>query len=249
MRLIPAIDIREGRCVRLLQGRFDQETRYGVDPIELAAHYRELGAEWLHVVDLDGAAQGAPANLPLVEAMRARDFRVQLGGGVRDRASLERALAIADRAVIGSLAVSDPDLVAGWLEDFGIERIALGFDVRLDPAGVPHVATHGWTRTSTLSLSEAIGRYAGTGLKHVLCTDVDRDGALTGPNVALYRRCAAEWPEIAFQASGGIRHAADLEALADAGAAAAISGKALLEGRLAPEEIRRFVRAVPGRNR
>jgi phosphoribosylformimino-5-aminoimidazole carboxamide ribotide isomerase len=242
MRLIPAIDIRDGRCVRLLKGRFDQETRYDVDPVGLAAHYRGLGAEWLHVVDLDGAAKGAPANLPLVESLRADGLRVQLGGGLRDRTSLAAALARADRVVIGSLAVTDPDLVAAWLEEFGAERIVLGFDVRLDAAGVPFVATHGWTQTSALTLFDAVARYLDSGLQHVLCTDVDRDGALAGPNVDLYRRCAREWPALRFQASGGIRGAFDLEALQATGAAAAISGKALLEGRLSEEEIRRFLR-------
>lgn len=243
MRLIPAIDIRNGLCVRLLKGRFDQETRYGVDPVDLAGRYRALGAEWLHVVDLDGAAQGAPANLPLVEAMRAENFHVQLGGGIRERESLVRALAIADRVVVGSLAVTEPDLVARWLDEFGAERLVLGFDVRIDAGGVAYVATHGWTRTSGLTLAEAVGRYANAGLGHVLCTDVDRDGALTGPNFDLYRRCAADWPSIAFQASGGIRSVADLEGLAETGAAAAIAGKALLEGRLSDEEISRFLRS------
>ncbi|HEU4618332.1 MAG TPA: 1-(5-phosphoribosyl)-5-[(5-phosphoribosylamino)methylideneamino]imidazole-4-carboxamide isomerase [Gammaproteobacteria bacterium] len=244
MRLIPAIDIRDGRCVRLLKGRFDQETRYDVDPIDLARRYRELGAEWLHVVDLDGAAQGAPANLPLVEAMRAENFHVQLGGGIRDRESLERALGIADRVVIGSLAATDPERVAGWLDEVGAERIVLGFDVRLEGDNVPFVATHGWTRTSGLTLAEAMSRYQERGLLHVLCTDIDRDGALAGPNLELYRRCAAEWPAVAFQASGGIRDAGDLEALSATGAAAAIAGKALLEGRIGEEEMQRFLRSA-----
>jgi phosphoribosylformimino-5-aminoimidazole carboxamide ribotide isomerase len=242
MRLIPAIDIREGRCVRLLKGRFDQETHYDVDPVELAARYRELGAEWLHVVDLDGAARGAPANLSLVEAMRADGLHVQLGGGIRDRDSLVRALGIADRVVVGSLAAAEPRRGAAWLDEFGAERIVLGFDVRIDAAGVPFVATHGWTRTSGLTLGEAVGRYLASGLRHVLCTDVERDGALTGPNFDLYRRCARDWPDLRFQASGGIRGAADLETLAGTGAAAAIAGKALLEGRLPEEEIRKFLR-------
>ncbi|HJR70359.1 MAG TPA: 1-(5-phosphoribosyl)-5-[(5-phosphoribosylamino)methylideneamino]imidazole-4-carboxamide isomerase [Gammaproteobacteria bacterium] len=245
MQLLPAIDLRDGRCVRLLQGDFAQETRYDVDPVALAVEYAELGARWLHVVDLDGAKRGAPANLVLIERMRAAaGVEVQLGGGIRTRASLEQVLAVAARVVIGSLAVSDPELVAAWLTEFGSERVTLALDVRLDADRVPLVATHGWTRGSTLTLSEAIERYAGAGLRHVLCTDIERDGALTGPNTALYRDCAARWPKIAFQASGGVRDAADLAALAAAGVAATVSGKALLEGRLRPEEIRPFLRGA-----
>lgn len=241
MLLIPAIDIRGGRCVRLLQGDFDRETRYEADPVELAARYRRLGATWLHVVDLDGAAAGAPANLALIAAMRADGLRVQLGGGIRNDASLKLALDIADRVVIGSLAVGDPERVAGWITELGPDRITLGFDVRLNAANVPCITTHGWTRSTDLTLSDAIARFSPHGLRHVLCTDVARDGALAGPNVELYRQCAADWPQIEFQASGGIRDAADLENLTRAGAAAAISGKALLEGRLTDEEIKEFL--------
>ncbi len=245
MQLLPAIDLRDGRCVRLFKGDFAQETRYDVDPVVLAAEYAALGARWLHVVDLDGAKRGAPANFALVERMRAAaGVEVQLGGGIRTRASLEQVLAVAERVVIGSLAVSEPELVAAWLAEFGPERVTLALDVRLDAGGVPLVATHGWTRGSTLTLAAAIDRYAATGLRHVLCTDIDRDGALTGPNTALYRDCVTRWPAIAFQASGGVRDAADLAALAAAGVAATVSGKALLEGRLKPEEIRPFLRGA-----
>jgi phosphoribosylformimino-5-aminoimidazole carboxamide ribotide isomerase len=244
MRLIPAIDLRDGRCVRLLKGDFAQETRYAVDPVELAVQYRERGALWLHVVDLDGAKRGEPVNLSLIERMRdAADIDVQLGGGIRARASLDAALRVASRAVIGSLAVSDPDVVASWLAELGPERLTLALDVRLAD-GVPLIATHGWTRASSLTLAEAIDRYEPAGLRHVLCTDIDRDGALAGPNTALYAECAARWPGIAFQASGGVRDAADLAALAATGVAATVSGKALLEGRLAPEEIRPFLRGA-----
>ena len=243
MELIPAIDLRDGRCVRLLKGDFAQETRYAVDPVALAEQYRSLGARWLHVVDLDGAKRGEPVNLPLIRRMQeAAGISVQLGGGIRTRASLELALGVAERAVIGSLAVSDPDLVASWLTEFGPERLTLALDVRLTEDGTPLLATHGWTRASTLTLAAAIERFAAAGLEHVLCTDIDRDGALSGPNVELYRECAARWPGIAFQASGGVRSAADLAALADAGVAATVSGKALLEGRLTTEEIRPFLR-------
>jgi phosphoribosylformimino-5-aminoimidazole carboxamide ribotide isomerase len=245
MRLIPAIDLRDGRCVRLFKGDFEQETRYAVDPVALAGQYRELGAEWLHVVDLDGAKSGSPVNLPLIERMRAAaGVDVQYGGGIRTAASLEQALRVVTRAVIGSLAVTDPDTVTAWFTKHGAERLVLALDVRLDDSGAPMIATHGWTRASTLTLAAAIERYTAVGLRHVLCTDIDRDGALTGPNVDLYRDCAARWPEIEFQASGGVRNVADLAACAAAGAAAAVSGKALLEGRLTPEEIRPFLRGA-----
>jgi phosphoribosylformimino-5-aminoimidazole carboxamide ribotide isomerase len=243
MELIPAIDLRDGRCVRLLHGDFAKETRYAVDPVELAVQYGELGARWLHIVDLDGAKQGAPVNLALIRRMRAAaGVEVQLGGGLRARANLEQALEVATRAVIGSLAVSDPELVASWLAELGPDRLTLALDVRLGADGTALLATHGWTRASTLTLAAALDRYAAAGLRHVLCTDIDRDGALSGPNVALYRDCVMRWPSIEFQASGGVRDVADLTALTAAGVAATVSGKALLEGRLTSEEIRPFLR-------
>jgi phosphoribosylformimino-5-aminoimidazole carboxamide ribotide isomerase len=242
VELIPAIDIRNGRCVRLLHGEFDLETRYEFDPRDLARNYRAGGARWLHIVDLDGAASGERGNARLVQKIAAAaDLKIQLGGGIRSQQSLIEALAVADRVVIGSLAVSEPDRVAGWMAEYGPDRIVLGLDVRLDDQGHAFVTTHGWTEASDLALDAAIDRYVLAGLKHVLCTDVARDGALTGPNVALYRRVQADWPAIELQASGGIREAADLEQLAAAGVAAAISGKALLENRIRFEEIRPFL--------
>ena len=242
MQLIPAIDLKDGHCVRLLKGDFDAETRYAVDPVELAARYGGLGAEWLHVVDLDGAASGRPVNLDLIAKMRSSGApRIQLGGGIRDHNSLEAALEVSDRVVLGSLAVTDTSRVREWFERFGAERFTLAFDIRVAEDGLAYVTTHGWTRSSALTLADAIGPYTEAGLRHLLCTDVDRDGALTGPNVALYRECAARWPALAFQASGGVRDAADLALLAETGVAAAISGKALLEGRIPIEEIRPFL--------
>ena len=242
MELIPAIDIRDGRCVRLLRGEFDQETRYEYDPRALARGYREAGARWLHIVDLDGAQSGERGNAGLIaEIAAASGLKVQLGGGIRSEASLARALDSSDRVVIGSLAVTEPETVAGWLQGFGPERIVLGLDVRLGADGIPRVTTHGWTEASELTLDSAIERFSDAGLRHVLCTDVARDGALSGPNIELYRRIQAERPGIVLQASGGIRDAADLEALADADIAAAISGKALLEQRIRFEEISQFL--------
>ncbi len=242
MLLIPAIDIRNGRCVRLFQGDFAQETRYDVDAVDLAAQYAAYGAPWLHVVDLDGAERGSPVSLPLVERMRAHaKLSIQLGGGIRTEHDLESALGVAQRVVIGSLAVHEPDTVARWLATYGAERIALALDVRLDAAGVPRIATHGWTEASRTSLWDAIARYAPAGLRHVLCTDVERDGALTGPNFDLYAEIHSRAPAIAVQASGGVRGVADLERLAEIGVDAAISGKALLEGRLTAKEIEPFL--------
>jgi phosphoribosylformimino-5-aminoimidazole carboxamide ribotide isomerase len=242
MELIPAIDLRDGRCVRLLKGDFARETRYAVDPIELGQKYRALGARWLHVVDLDGAKRGAPVNLALVARIRERGgLNVQFGGGIRERKSLEQALEIADRIVIGSLAVTAPELVGAWLQEFGPERLALALDVRLDADGEAAIATHGWTRASSATLTSAVEEYLPAGLQHVLCTDIDRDGALGGPNVRLYAECVRRWPAIEFQASGGVRDAADLDALAATKVAAAISGRALLDGRINESEIRRFL--------
>jgi phosphoribosylformimino-5-aminoimidazole carboxamide ribotide isomerase len=184
-------------------------------------------------------------NLALIRRMRdAADIEVQLGGGIRTRESLEQALEVAARAVTGSLAVSDPELVASWLAELGPDRLTLALDVRIDADGTPLIATHGWTRASTLTLAAAIDRYAASGLRHVLCTDIGRDGAMTGPNVGLYADCVRRWPHIEFQASGGVRDLADLFVLADTGVAATVSGKALLEGRLTPEEIRPFLRGA-----
>jgi len=242
MELIPAIDIRNGGCVRLLRGEFDQETRYEFDPRELARNYRRAGARWLHIVDLDGAADGERGNAALIaEIANAADLSIQLGGGIRSEQSLIEALDCADRVVIGSLAVTQPDVVAEWISRFGTERIVLGLDVRIDVHGTAHVTTHGWTEASDVTLDAAIGCYRIAGLRHVLCTDVDRDGALSGPNVELYRSLQENWPEIALQASGGVREASDLEQLAAIGVSAAISGKALLEQRIRLEEIASFL--------
>ena len=242
MDLLPAIDIREGRCGRLLQGDFDQETRYPVDPVALAQRYADLGAEWLHVVDLDGAAQGAPANLDVILNMsRAADLKIQLGGGIRSRDDLDRVLGAADRAVLGSLSVEAHETVASWLVELGADRLALALDVRLDENDTPYVATHGWTRDSAQTLWDTLEAYSAENVRHVLCTDVERDGALQGPNLRLYTTCRQRFPDIRFQASGGVRDSRDLSDLAATGVAYAISGKALLEGRIGEKEIRSFL--------
>ncbi len=243
MRLIPAIDLRAGHCVRLLHGDFEAETRYPTDARALLARYCELGADWLHIVDLDGARDGSLGNRAIiVELAAAKAANLQVGGGLRNTAAITQILdAGVARAVIGSAAISQVEQVQAWLEHFGAQRLTLAFDVCLDNGGAPRVMIEGWQRQSECSLWQALDNYAPTGLKHVLCTDVGRDGALTGPNVELYREAVRRYPQIEWQASGGIRNARDLHALADAGAAAAISGKALLENLIPREELQPFL--------
>lgn len=245
MHLLPAIDLRDGRCVRLLRGDFAQETAYSTAPLDLARRFKAMGADWLHVVDLDGARQGRAdqGNRTLIAQLAHQSgLRLQVGGGLRTRADVERVLeAGAARAVIGSAALSDPEAVRGWIDDFGSDRITLAFDVRLDVDGTPRIVTHGWQRLSTRALWEAVADFPAAAPIQVLCTDVACDGALAGPNVGLYAQAVRRFPGLAWQASGGIRDAADLRALASCGAAAAVSGKALLEDLIPIEELRPFL--------
>lgn len=244
MNILPALDIRDGQCVRLLYGDYDAETRYDVDPVAQARHYAAFGVGQLHLVDLDGAKAGKPVNVALLAAMtEASGVSVQVGGGIRERAHLDTLFANGvARAVIGSMAIRQPDTVAEWLTVYGSERIVLALDVRIDDAGVPRVCTDAWTTTSEASLSDTISRFREHGLRHVLCTDIGRDGAMSGPSIALYRQVLQEFPELQLQASGGVAGIDDLRALRDAGLPAAITGKALLEGAISAEEIRECLR-------
>ncbi|HTP38282.1 MAG TPA: 1-(5-phosphoribosyl)-5-[(5-phosphoribosylamino)methylideneamino] imidazole-4-carboxamide isomerase [Steroidobacteraceae bacterium] len=243
MQLIPSIDLRGGHCVRLLKGDFDAETRYDLDPRALLDRYRSLGAAWLHVVDLDGARDGQLANRALLLQLAGQDaVRLQVGGGIRSAAVVEDLLGHGvARVAVGSAAVDNVAEVGRWIRHYGPERICLAFDVLHDAAGTPRLRTRGWREASPLSLWEAIALYEPLGLRHVLCTDIDRDGALAGPNLALYREAFRRHPHIQWQASGGVSGAPDLGALAALGIAAAISGKALLEQRMQPEELRPFL--------
>jgi phosphoribosylformimino-5-aminoimidazole carboxamide ribotide isomerase len=246
VRLIPAIDLRGGQCVRLMRGNFAAETRYEETAEELCERYAALGAEWVHIVDLDGARDGAPRQLPLVRSLGGRGrARLQVGGGLRDRESIGCALeAGASRVVVGSRALTDPALVAGWLAELGGEALVLALDVRVGADGEPRLATHGWREQSDATLWQALAPFERTTLRHVLCTDIDRDGALAGPNCELYREAVRRHPALEWQASGGIHDAADLWALRATGVAAAVSGRALLENLLTAEEMRPFLPAA-----
>ncbi len=232
MIIIPAIDLRAQRVVRLLQGDFAQQQTYANDPVELARTYRDQGAQWLHVVDLDGAKTGSTENLAVIERMVATGLRVQAGGGVRSRAQLDAFLkAGVERVVVGSLAVKQPQLVAQWFDEFGAERLTLALDARADAGGVFRIATAGWTELETADLESTTAAWLAKGARHFLVTDIDRDGMLGGPNVALYRSLAARFANAHLVASGGVHALADLRALRAAGAAAVVIGKALLDGR------------------
>ena len=243
MLLIPAIDLRGGRCVRLLQGRFDAVTVYSDDPAEILRRYRALGARRVHVVDLDGARDGSQGKRAAIARLAAESgARLQVGGGVRSRAVADDLLALGvERVVVGSVAVTQPVEVASWLQQLGPDQVVLAFDVRIDDGGTPRLATHGWETQTDASLWDAVESYSRHGLRHVLCTDVARDGALSGPNVGLYADAVRRFPSIDWQASGGVSVAADLHELARTDVAAVISGRALLEGRLTQQELAPFL--------
>jgi phosphoribosylformimino-5-aminoimidazole carboxamide ribotide isomerase len=233
--IYPAIDIRDGRVVRLRQGDFEQEIPYADEPLALAERYAAAGASWLHLVDLDAARAGGYTLLPLLQRIRANTpLRIQTGGGVRARSDVDAILAAgAERVIVGSLAVREPARVTGWLHGLGPERLVLALDTRQDAIGRWRLPVHGWTSTDgDAELDTLAQRYADAGVQHLMCTDIDRDGTLTGPNLELYRELAARLPGVQLQASGGARDGDDVRAAADAGCAGIVLGRALLEGKL-----------------
>jgi phosphoribosylformimino-5-aminoimidazole carboxamide ribotide isomerase len=231
--ILPAIDVRRGQVVRLFQGDYDRETTYAGTPIETVVRYAQDGATFLHLVDLDAAREGRYTLGPLVKDIVARTpLRIQTGGGVRHESDVEAILAAgADRVVIGTLAVREPDRVTKWLKTMGPDRITLALDTRCDASGVWRLPVEGWTEDTGYTLDELLTRYAAAGLRHVLCTDIARDGMLSGFNVDLYRRLSTTFPDLEIQASGGVRTIEDIQAARAAGAHGAILGRALLEGR------------------
>jgi len=244
MQVIPAIDLKDGQCVRLYQGRFDQVTEYNDEPAELAARYVGLGAEWVHCVDLDGARDGRAGNRAVVRQLAGElPERIQAGGGVRERRDVAELLAAGvGRVVLGSAAIERRVEFGEWLKRFGAEHLVLALDVVCEAGGDPVVVIRGWTQRSELTLWEALDEFGAAGARHVLCTDVGRDGAFTGPAVDLYRQCLQRYPDLVWQASGGVRSRADLEDLADSGVDAVIVGRALLEGRIREQELEPFLR-------
>lgn len=231
----PAIDVRDGRVVRLTQGDYARETRYDDEPLALARRYADAGASWLHLVDLDAARAGGYTLAPLLRRIKAETgLCVQTGGGVRSEADVDALFAAgADRVVVGSLAVSERERVAAWIDRYGNARMTIALDTRRKDDGRWWTTVHGWTQDGEYSLSELVRFYSRVGLRHLLCTDIACDGMLSGPSMELYALLAKWAPQMELQASGGARDVADLRAIRAAGCEGVVLGKALLEGRLA----------------
>lgn len=228
MQLYPAIDLKDGRCVRLSQGRFDEAKIYSDTPSQVAALWEEKGASYLHLVDLDGAAEGRRANGPCIrQIVRRVHIPVQLGGGVRSLRDIEEALALGvSRVIIGTRAAEEPEFVRKAVERFGAERIAAGIDAR---DGM--VAVRGWEKLSQVTAGELAGRMREAGVQTIIYTDISRDGMLCGPNVEATKKLQ-ETAGIDVIASGGVSSIEDLRRLYEAGIQGAIIGKALYERRI-----------------
>ncbi|HUE79640.1 MAG TPA: 1-(5-phosphoribosyl)-5-[(5-phosphoribosylamino)methylideneamino] imidazole-4-carboxamide isomerase [Sphingomicrobium sp.] len=231
MILYPAIDLMNGLCVRLAQGCFDAQTIYNEHPLGALKAFAYAGAEWAHIVDLDGARAGAPRQHALLQELTAHSsLSLQVAGGIRTREDLERLFdAGAQRAVIGSLAAKAPELVRTFLEEFGAERIALALDVRIE-GGTPLIAVNGWAKTSRHSLWDVAALYPQA--RHIIITDISRDGMMSGPNAELIGEAVERLSNAQVQASGGVSSLEDVHQLANIGASGAIVGKALWEGRV-----------------
>lgn len=235
--IIPALDLINGEVVRLQQGDYNRQTTFEYSPVAKFKEYVDAGAQYLHLVDLDGAKDPNDRQLAVIaEIVKTVGAPIQVGGGIRTKEDIENLLAIGvDRVVVGSTAVKNPIEVIEWFKAFGGDHIVLALDIRIED-GVKKVALSGWLETSELSLESLIAQYQPYGLKHVLCTDISKDGMLTGSNVELYRELCEKFPDIKFQSSGGIGTIADIQALESTQVSGVIVGRALLEGKFTAKE-------------
>lgn len=234
MEIVPAIDIIDGKCVRLSKGDYNAQKTYSDSPLDVALRFQDAGIKRLHLVDLDGARSKHIVNYPVLEAITSHtDLTVDFGGGIKSTSDLETALGCgAAMVTVGSTAVTDPDLMQKWIEDFGQEHIILGADARDGK-----ISVNGWKEDSVLTLSDFIRDYMNKGITQVLCTDINRDGMLQGPAVQLYRSLLKEFPGIKLIASGGVSSVQDLMDLKEAGLPAAIVGKAYYEGHITLDQL------------
>lgn len=226
LEVIPAMDLMDGHCVRLLQGDFSQRTDYADDPVQVAKAFEAAGFRRLHVVDLDGARLGRPQHLAVLEKIASQtSLAIDFSGGIKTDEDAQSVFgAGAALLAVGSVAVKNKALFFSWLEKFGNENILLGVDVRDEK-----LAVGGWLEQTGIGLFDFLGEMARHGVRQVFCTDIGRDGLLAGPAVDLYRRVLEHFPDLALVASGGVSSVSDLQALAEAGCSGAIVGKAIYE--------------------
>lgn len=234
MIILPAIDIIGGRCVRLSQGDYNQQTQYEATPVDMVKQYVAHGFKRIHVVDLDGAKASSPQNLDTLSDLAAvPGAEIEWGGGIKSVEALGAVLdAGAKYAVVGSVAAKQPELFEQWLKMFGPERIVLGADVREG-----RVAVNGWQEEMDVTIDDLVDRFLKYGLSQVICTDISRDGMLQGPATELYVRLQKKYPEVDFTVSGGISSMADIHALKAAHLRRVIVGKAIYEGRITLDEL------------
>lgn len=236
--IIPAIDLIDGQVVRLYQGDYQQKTTFDLSPLAQLQSYEAQGAKLLHIVDLTGAKDPSKRQIALIgELVAGLTTDIQVGGGIRSEQQVEELLALGvKRVVIGSLAVKVPELVKSWFVKYGSEAICLALDVNINDAGEKIVAVSGWQTGGGKSLESLVAEYQSVGLQHALVTDISRDGTLQGANTDLYRELAAKYPDINWQASGGIATLDDVAAVRDSKANGIIIGKALLIKNFTVEE-------------
>ena len=236
--MIPAIDLINGQVVRLFQGDYQQKTNYQYTVQERQQAYSEAGATVMHFVDLDGAKDSTKRQLSTLKTvMNHPSMIIQVGGGIRCEDDVKQLLDLGvNRVVIGSLAIKEPELVLEWLKTYGGEKIVLALDIKIDENGNKTLPTHGWIKDSGVNLEDLLDAYINAGIKHILCTDISKDGTLTGSNVALYSELCQKYPSIAWQASGGIGCLDDIKALIPTGVSGVILGRSLLEGKFTLEE-------------
>jgi phosphoribosylformimino-5-aminoimidazole carboxamide ribotide isomerase len=234
VRIIPAIDIIDGKCVRLTQGDYAQQKTYHENPLEVARSFEASGLSFLHLVDLDGAKAGKVTNWAVVEDItRNTNLHVDFGGGIKTEAEIERLLDLGVKQVnLGSIAVKAEALVAEWIGKFGADKIILSADVKDEK-----IAIHGWQQNSEITLTDFIATYTRHGIQYITCTDIQTDGMLSGPNIALYKKVLASYPDIRLIASGGVSGLHDLTGLREVGVDGVIIGKAIYEGRITLNEL------------
>ena len=236
--MIPAIDLIGGEVVRLFQGDYNQKTNYKYTVQERQQTYSDAGATVMHFVDLDGAKDSTKRQLSTLKTvMNHPSMIIQVGGGIRCEDDVKQLLDLGvNRVVIGSLAIKNPELVLEWLETYGGEKIVLALDIKIDEQGNKTLPTHGWIEDSGVNLEDLLDVYIDAGIKHILCTDISKDGTLTGSNVSLYSELCQKYPSIAWQASGGIGSLEDIKSLIPTGVSGVILGRSLLEGKFTLEE-------------